>query len=112
MKRILVCTGVLGGGTALVFALAALTAIAFPQGTRVAAGWNGGPWVKDVWGGGVAVPVPAPAIEVAPAPVEVAPFVIDRGADGVALPDAGFKPLHGELVVPEADSGTETAPSP
>ena len=41
MKRILVCTGVLGGGTALVFALAALTAIAFPQGTRVAAGWNG-----------------------------------------------------------------------
>ena len=69
MQRILVCTGVLGGGTALVFALAALTAIAFPQGTRVAAGWNGangGPWVKDVWGGGVAVPVPAPAVEVAP----------------------------------------------
>ena len=108
MKRIVVCTGVLGGGTALVFALAALTAIAFPQGTRVAAGWNGangGPWVKDAWGGGVAVPVPAPA-------VEVAPFVIERDGDGVAIPDAGFQPLPGDVVVPEADSGTEAAPNP
>ena len=108
MKRIVVCTGVLGGGTALVFALAALTAIAFPQGTRVAAGWsgaNGGPWVKDAWGGGVAVPVPAPA-------VEVAPFVIERGRDSVAIPDADFKPLPGDLVVPEGNSGTEVAPAP
>jgi hypothetical protein len=108
MRRILVCTGVLGGGTALVFALAALTAIAFPQGTRVAAGWNGGnggPWVKDAWGGGVAVPVPAPA-------VEVAPFIVERGADGIAVPDADFMPLPGDLVVPEADSGTEVAPAP
>jgi hypothetical protein len=108
MKRILVCTGVLGGGTALVFALAALTAIAFPQGTRVAAGWNGangGPWVKDAWGGGVAIPVPAPA-------VEVAPFVIQRGTDGVAIPDAGFRPLPGDIVAPDANPGTEVAPSP
>jgi hypothetical protein len=105
MKRILVCTGVLGGGTALVFALAALTAIAFPQGTRVAAGWNGGPWVKDAWGGGVAVPVPAPAID-------VAPQVIVRGTDGVALPDAGLQPLPGDIVVPDATSGIEVTPSP
>jgi len=108
MKRILVCTGVLGGGTALIFALAALTAIAFPQGTRVAAGWNGangGPWVKDAWGGGVAVPVPAPAID-------VAPFVIERGADGFAIPDAGFQPLPGDIVVPDADSGIEVVPNP
>jgi poly(3-hydroxybutyrate) depolymerase len=42
MKRILVCTGVLGGGTALVFALAAATAMLFPQGTLVASGWNNG----------------------------------------------------------------------
>ena len=107
MKRILVCTGVLGGGTALVFALAALTAIAFPQGTRVAAVWNGanGAWVKDGWGGGVAVPVPAPA-------VDVAPFLIERGADGVAIPDAGFRPLPGDIVVPDADSDTEVAPAP
>jgi hypothetical protein len=108
MQRILICTGVLGGGTALVFALAALTAIALPQGTRVAAGWNGaigGPWVKDAWGGGVVVPVPAPA-------VEVAPFVIERGADGVAIPDPGFQPLPGDVVAPEADPGTEVAPAP
>lgn len=108
MKRIVVCTGVLGGGTALVFALAALTAIAFPQGSRVAAGWNGangGPWVKDVWGGGVAVPVPAPA-------VEVAPFVIERVGDGVAIPDDGFQPLPGDIVVPDVDAGTGVAPNP
>lgn len=42
MRRILVCTGVLGGGTALVFALAAATSMLFPQGTLVPAGWNGG----------------------------------------------------------------------
>jgi len=41
MRRILVCTGVLGGGTALVFALAAATSLLFPQGTLVQAGWNG-----------------------------------------------------------------------
>jgi len=106
MKRILVCTGILGGGTALVFALAALTAVAFPQGTRVASGWNGvngGPWVKDAWGGGVVVPMPAPA-------VDVAPFEVDRDADGFAIPDPAFKPLPGDLVVPEADSGAEVAP--
>ena len=109
MRRILVCTGVLGGGTALVFALAALTAIAFPQGTRVAAGWNGanGGLVKDGWGGGVAVPdpVPAPAIDVAP------PFIV-RGTDGIAIPDAGFQPLPGDIVVPDVGSGAEVAPSP
>jgi hypothetical protein len=108
MKRILVCSGVLGGGTALVFALAALTAIAFPQGTRVAAGWNGangGPWVKGGWGGGVAVPVPAPAV------VE-APDVVVNGTDGVVLPDAGFQPLPGDVVVPEASPGIEVAPNP
>ncbi len=41
MRRILVCTGVLGGGTAPVFALAAATAMLFPQGTLVSGGWNG-----------------------------------------------------------------------
>jgi len=39
MRRILVCTGVLGGGTALVFALAAATAMLFPQGALVSGGW-------------------------------------------------------------------------
>jgi hypothetical protein len=49
---------------------------------------------------------------VAPAPVEVAPFVIERGADGAALPDAGFKPLPGDIVVPDPTSGIEVAPNP
>jgi hypothetical protein len=107
MKRILICTGVLGGGTALVFALAALTAIAFPHGTRVTAGWNGGPWVKDAWGGGVTVPVPVPA----PA-VDVAPQVIVPDTRDVTIPDGSFQPLPGDVVAPEATSGLEVAPSP
>ena len=41
MRRILVCTGVLGGGTAIVFALAAATAMLFPQGTLVRPNFNG-----------------------------------------------------------------------
>lgn len=82
MRRILVCTGVLGGGTSLVFALAAITAVAFPQGTLVSAQWNG--WAKPmaagmelgplVVGGPVPVPVErnvtidvAPGFDVAPA---------------------------------------------
>lgn len=54
MRRILVCTGVLGGGTALVFALAAATSVLFPQGTLVPAGWNGNVMF------GKAMPVPMP----------------------------------------------------
>jgi hypothetical protein len=42
MRRALICGGILGGGTALVFALAAVVAMAFPQGSLVAGGWNGG----------------------------------------------------------------------
>jgi hypothetical protein len=65
MRRILICTGVLGGGTALVFALAGLTATLFPQGTLVQANpWRGGV-MMDGWGGGFQPPVNA--IQVAPA---------------------------------------------
>ncbi len=42
MQRILICTSVLGGGTVLVFLLAAMTAALFPHGGVVAASWNGG----------------------------------------------------------------------
>ncbi len=35
MRRILICTGVLGGGTALVFAAAALTAMLIPPNRLV-----------------------------------------------------------------------------
>ncbi len=53
MRRILICSGVLGLGTALVFAAAALTANLFPNGTLVSSGWNG-PMTRGGWG--VAVP--------------------------------------------------------
>ncbi len=71
MRRILICSGVLGLGTVLVFAAAALTATLFPSGTLVSSGWNG-PMVKGGWD--VAVPAPAPVFEVAPdAEFDVAP---------------------------------------
>jgi hypothetical protein len=54
MRRILICTGVLGGGTALTFAAAALAATLFPNGTLVAGQAN--PFVVK---GGVAMPAPA-----------------------------------------------------
>jgi hypothetical protein len=69
MRAGLVVTGVLGLGTAVVFAIAALTATLFPNGTVVGGGMNGGvlfggPNVR----GGMAIPVPAPAIAVDIAP--------------------------------------------
>ena len=64
MRPIVIVSGVLGGGTALVFALAAVVATAFPTGTLVATSWNGGwgrampavgggpVWIDDVGGDG------------------------------------------------------------
>jgi hypothetical protein len=46
MRQVVIVSGVLGGGSALVFALAAVFAAAFPTGTLVATSWNGG------WQGG------------------------------------------------------------
>jgi hypothetical protein len=83
MTRALICTGVLGGGTAIVFALALAVSLVFPQGSIVRVGWNGG-WAQPmmandlmVKGGDLMVPqvAPAPVIEVpaaieSPAPVE------------------------------------------
>lgn len=57
MRRVLICSGILGGGTALVFALAALTATLFPQGTTVRSQWGG--WGGPVFEGDMrAVPAP------------------------------------------------------
>jgi hypothetical protein len=84
MRRIVICSGVLGGGTALVFALAALTATLFPHGTIVPTnqfGWGGGPMVMN----GVRI---GPAIEdVAPAIAVPAPMVIQDDFGG--FPDPG-----------------------
>jgi hypothetical protein len=96
MRRILVCTGVLGGGTALVFALAAMTAIAFPNGTMVSAGWSGGPVVGG-WNGGV---VPAPAPVFVPA---IEPPMVEGG---IAIPDPAFRALPGDTV--QAGDAVET----
>jgi hypothetical protein len=52
MTRAQICTGVLGGGTALVFALALAASLLFPQGSLVSVGWNGGwdrqPFANDL----------------------------------------------------------------
>ncbi len=90
MKRAILCTGILGGGTAIVFALALTVSVLFPQGALVQASWNGGfrnfapmpamgggimvddVMTKDVFVAApdvVAVPAPAPPIEV-PASIE------------------------------------------
>ena len=66
MRRILICTGVLGGGTALTFAAAALAATLLPGGTVIPSNM-----VEMSWGKGVAVPVPAP--------VQVFPTINDSG---------------------------------
>jgi hypothetical protein len=61
MRAGVIVTGVLGVGTALVFGAAALVFALFPNGSTVAAGWNGG----MMWKGGMvapAMPVPAPFI--------------------------------------------------
>jgi hypothetical protein len=62
MRAGLIVSGVLGGGTVLVFGAAVLVSVLFPNGATVAAGWNGGMvWAK----GGMtvnAVPMPAPGV--------------------------------------------------
>ena len=62
MRSGLLVTGILGVGTALVFAAAALTATLFPNGTVVRTQWNGG-WsgpCLDCGGWGVPAPMPVP----------------------------------------------------
>ncbi len=65
MRAGVVVSGVLGLGTVLVFGAAALVSAMFPNGTTVAAQWNGG----VVWGkgggfvdGGIAIPGREPMI--------------------------------------------------
>lgn len=63
MQRVLIVSGVLGLGSALVFAAAALTAVLFPNGTLVAGGWNGASFEdKGMWVGGAPVPMPRPVV--------------------------------------------------
>ena len=84
MRPALICTGVLGTGTALVFAAAALVSVMFPTGTRVAAGWNGGMMMKGGWAA-PAVPAPAPVNRVDGGWVTVDDSGVPVDANGVPL---------------------------
>jgi hypothetical protein len=98
MRAGVLVTGILGLGTALVFAAAALTATMFPNGTIVNAGWNGGPLVRGGWGGGVAVPMPAPGMIEG---FDGDSVIVDDGlfrADGGIVVEEGFVPLPGDVV--------------
>jgi hypothetical protein len=90
MRAGLLVTGVLGMGTALVFAAAALTATLFPSGTTVRTQWNGG-WSEpcfDCGGWGIPQPMPMPVpfpggfvegdVFVEAVPVEVSGDVVAR----------------------------------
>ena len=74
MRRILICTGVLGGGSALVFAAAALTAILIPptrivpQSQNIVLDTVGGP--VNAGGGVMTVTgtAPGPVVVAIPAP--------------------------------------------
>jgi|tagenome__1003787_1003787.scaffolds.fasta_scaffold17761474_2 hypothetical protein len=84
MRQIVIVSGVLGGGSALVFALAALAATLFPNGTLVASGWNGG--FAGGWGkGGIAQPMPMPMPDPAVGPnIPGKGIVIQNGIEPAA----------------------------
>ena len=51
MKRILICTGILGGGTAVVFAAAALASVLAPAGALIPGNFQQGVPVSATLGG-------------------------------------------------------------
>jgi len=80
MRRVLLCTGILGGGTALTFAAAALAATLLPGGTVVPA--------SSMFRGGFEKGGPAPAV-VFPQPVPVPqPIIVDDGKSSIESPAA------------------------
>jgi hypothetical protein len=58
MRSVVIVSGVLGVGTAVVFALAAVAASMFPDGGSVMSGWNGGGRDFGMRAGPIAVPQP------------------------------------------------------
>ncbi|HEY4189552.1 MAG TPA: hypothetical protein VGM28_03945 [Candidatus Limnocylindrales bacterium] len=99
MQRVLITSGALGLGTALVFGAAALTATVFPNGATVGANMNGGfvqngmmgkPMIQPAFGG------PAPAIAVPAPPIIIsAPGVVVDDGSGNLPPDATPEPSQG-----------------
>ena len=96
MRNGLIVAGVLGAGTAAVFALAAVAATAFPQGGTVTSMWNG------AWNGGIVIAKPMPV----PMPAVPAPGVI-------VVDDSTNAGGSGTIVVtpPDAGGGFEVTPS-
>ena len=103
MRAGVIVTGVLGAGTALVFALAALTATLFPSGTVVNVGLNGMMFNQGFVRGGIAVPVPAPAINVGPDVTIQGGGVVISGGSGT---------LPGDIVVTDPTFTAEPVPAP
>jgi hypothetical protein len=77
MRRILICTSILGGGTALTFTAAAVAATLLPGGTVVPG--NSVMWEREFAKPGIAVP-PAPFDPDADIEVEIDRVEIDAGA--------------------------------
>jgi hypothetical protein len=63
MQRAAIVSGVLGLGSVLVFAAAALAAALFPNGGTVSPGWGNVGGFGGVGRGGLVAPAPMPAIE-------------------------------------------------
>jgi hypothetical protein len=85
MRSAIIVTGVLGTGSALVFAAAALVSIMFPNGGTVAAGWNGGMMMKGGWiRPAVAVPAPMP-VDLNGSPIPVNDVGVPVDGNGVPL---------------------------
>lgn len=78
MRRILICTGILGSGTALTFAAAAVAATLLPGGTVVPG--NQVMWERDFAKPGIAVPMPVPIAPDIDVRLEEAQPEVDAGA--------------------------------
>ena len=79
MQRVLIASGVLGLGTAVVFGAAAVTATLFPNGPMVAAGMNV-MWERK---GGVMMGVGVGGMEEMPVPMPAPMIDVDEGKDVV-----------------------------
>ena len=91
MHRVLIASGVLGLGTALVFGAAALTAVLFPNGATVAANMNG--IMSNNVMIGVGKPMIQPAFAVPAPPIALpAPGVVVDDGSGNTPPDATPEP--------------------
>lgn len=74
MRSAVIVSGVLGVGTAVVFALAAVASSMFPDGGTVLSGWNGGARDISVVGGPTMIGAPVPQ-----------PVFVGRGSGGVSI---------------------------